>query len=148
MAADTLTEPVRERTRGRRLLGPVATLVGAAVATCYVAVFDPNLGGPYPVCPSRVLLGIDCPGCGGLRATHALTHGDIAAAADNNLLLVIALPIVIVAFVLWCIRAWRGGAPRPWQPRTRSVVLVATVGVVIAFTVARNVMPYLGSGIG
>lgn len=130
------------------MVAPLATALGVAAATACVAVFDPNVGGPYPVCPSRLLFGIDCPGCGGLRATHALTQGDVAAAADHNLLLVIALPIAVVAFVLWCIRSWRGTPARPLQPRTRTIITIAAVVVVGAFTVGRNLLPYLGSGIG
>ena len=42
----------------------------------------------YPPCPSKLLLGVDCPGCGGLRGTHDLLHGDVAGALDHNLLLI------------------------------------------------------------
>lgn len=143
----TRPEPA-QRTRGRRLVAPLATALGVVAATACVAVYDPNVGGPYPVCPSRLLFGIDCPGCGGLRATHALTQGDVAAAADNNLLYVIVLPIVLVAFVLWCVRSWRGTPARPLQPRTRTIITIAAVVVVAMFTLARNLLPYLGSGIG
>ena len=38
--------------------------------------------------------GIYCPGCGGQRAFHALLHGHIATAAQNNLLLFLILPLV------------------------------------------------------
>ena len=38
--------------------------------------------------------GLYCPGCGGQRAFHALLHGHIATAAQNNLLLFLILPLV------------------------------------------------------
>lgn len=134
--------------RARRLLAPGLTAVGVIAATCFVAVVNPNGGGPYPQCPSQALLGIDCPGCGGLRATHALAHGDLLGAADHNLLYMLLLPIALVAFAVWVVRAWRGSTAPMVSPRVRSVVLTASIAVVLAFTVARNAVPYLGSGIG
>jgi hypothetical protein len=142
----------------------VLTAVGVIAATLYVRAVDPNVPGHYPGCPTQLLLGIDCPGCGGLRAVHALANGDIAAAADHNILALVALPVVIVLWVMWVRRAWRDPAPaptehvaiadastadtlprRPWWQRAAMPTLFA---VLVAYTVARNVLPYLGSGIG
>src|SRR5690606_29933893 len=49
-------------------------LVGVlGLAACVLlAVRDPNAPGSYGFCPSRALFGIDCPGCGLMRGTHAL----------------------------------------------------------------------------
>ena len=81
--------------------------LGVIAATLYVRSVDPNVPGRYPICPTKLLFGIDCPGCGGLRATHALANGDIAAAADHNILVLVAIPVVIVLWVLWVRRSWR-----------------------------------------
>jgi hypothetical protein len=76
-------------------------LVGAALgaATLLVAVRDPHDGG-YLVCPVLLLTGLQCAGCGGLRAAHDLATGDLAGAWSMNPFLTIAMP---VAAVLWAV---------------------------------------------
>jgi hypothetical protein len=112
-----------------------ATLAGTAVATAYVGLVDPAGGGAYPVCPSRLLLGLDCPACGGLRGTHDLLHGHIVEALGHNLLLPGFLAVLGVALALWL---------RPLIGRPAGVLMVprwatvAAVSVVASFTVLRN----------
>ena len=50
-----------------------AALLGLGVAL--VAAVDPHTSGRYPTCPFHAVTGLWCPGCGGLRAVHDLTHG-------------------------------------------------------------------------
>ena len=47
----------------------------------------------YPQCLFNQVTGLDCPGCGSLRAMHALLHGNIAAALHFNAFLVLSLPL-------------------------------------------------------
>ena len=132
------------------MLAPVATGIGVLAATAYVRAVDPNEPGHYPLCPTLALLGIDCPGCGGLRATHALAHGDVAAALDHNALLVVAAPVLIALWGVWMYRAWTGVAPA-LTPRRETFARVAPIVVllvVMLFAVVRNFVPYLGSGVG
>ncbi len=141
---------VDSRSRRRRLVAPVVTLAGAVAGLTYVGIVDPNEPGHYPLCPLRVLFGIDCPGCGLMRGTHDLVTGNIAGALDNNLLLVVLVPIVIVIFVRWFINSWRGTRPAVTrdQFRRRTMFLIIGLVLVIAFGVVRNFLPYVGSGIG
>ena len=60
--------------RARRML-VAAGLLAAGSAFVFV--------GP-PVCPTALLLGIPCPGCGLTRATLALLRGDIAGALPSS----------------------------------------------------------------
>lgn len=141
------------RPRWRRLLGPIATVLGLVAATAYVRAVDPNVPGHYPGCPTQTFFGVDCAGCGGLRATHELANGNLPAALDHNVLVVIAAPIVIVLLVLWFRRAWRGVITDPAQYSDRRatverVVPLVLVAVLLGFSVIRNLVPYLGSGIG
>lgn len=141
------------RPRWRRMLGPVATITVLASATLFVRQVDPNVPGHYPGCPTQEFLGVDCPGCGGLRATHALANGDVPSAADHNLLIVALIPGVVILLGLWIWRAWRGVIvdPRgdsPRQARVRQYLPIILVGVVLVFGVVRNFTPYVGSGIG
>jgi len=146
-AAEATRDP---RSRRRRLVAPVATAAGVIAATAYIRAVDPNQPGHYPLCPTLALLGIDCPGCGGLRATHALAHGDISAALDHNALFVVLAPVLVVAWALWLRRAWTGVTPprTPLRDTVSRALPIAVLVIAMAFAVIRNFVPYLGSGAG
>jgi hypothetical protein len=152
LAPDAIVEAARtdDRPRGRRLLGPLLTAGGVLAATAYLAAVDPNTPGHYPVCPTKALFGIDCPGCGLLRGTHDLVHGNIAGALDHNILLVVLVPLAAWLWVRWFLRAWRGTSPDVTyrQFRRRNALLIWSMVGLLAFGVVRNLVPYLGSGIG
>jgi hypothetical protein len=113
----------------------------------YVALVDPARGGLYPRCPSRLLLGLDCPFCGGLRGTHDLLHGDLAGALDHNLLLPAYLMAASVIGVCYLLPLTGRPVPRVRLPRW---ALIGAAAVVVTFTVARNLpgFDYLASGAG
>lgn len=125
-----------------------ASLAMGAVAGCaLLALVDPAEGGRYPTCPTRALLGIDCPACGTLRGLHALTRGNVGDALDHNLLLVLAVPIGAIIWWRW-VRAAMGRptstmAPPRWAPG----VLIAVAAV---FAIVRNLpipsLAWLDSG--
>jgi hypothetical protein len=124
-----------------------AVLAATVAATGYVGLLDPDRHGAYPVCPSRVLLRIDCPGCGGLRGTHALLRGRVAEALDHNLLLPAVLGVMGVSLALWLLPLVGRPARRLTVPRWATVTALV---VVVAYTVARNLpvagLDVLGSG--
>ena len=151
MALDQVVVPQRidQRPLMRRLVGPVGTAVVAVGVCSYLAVVNPNEAGHYPVCPSRALLGIDCPGCGGMRGMYCLMHGDVAGALNHNLLLLAIVPIALVLWALWMVRAIRGVYPPVThsQYKFRNRLLIGGLVVMLAFGVIRNFVPYLGSGV-
>ena len=130
-------DPAAVTSRGGRLRGPLLAAAGLVAATAVVAAVDPHQPGHYPLCPFRAVTGLDCPLCGSLRATHDLAHGQLALAASENLLLVLAAPLLALGWVGWVRRSWRGGgrAPAP-TASTRTQLLV--VAVLVVFMVARN----------
>lgn len=69
-------------------------LAGAAVFLPLLYFFSPSEGGIFPPCPTHYLTGLYCPGCGTLRALHALVHLDFAEAFSQNALMVIFIPIL------------------------------------------------------
>jgi hypothetical protein len=120
----------------RRLTRPFAALAAVALPTAYVASVDPNTPGHYPLCPFRQATGWWCPGCGGLRCVHALSHGEFTGALHDNLLAVVLFAVLGVLWVRWVFAALTGGrAPRVAVGPAR---LVALVVVLLAFTVLRN----------
>ena len=102
------------RSGWRPYAGPLLVAGGVLAATAYVAFVDPNQPGHFPLCPFKEITGLDCPGCGGLRAVHALTHGDLGTALDQNLLVtVLVLPLAVAAWVAWVLRCRPGRAAAP-----------------------------------
>jgi hypothetical protein len=126
--------------RANRITAVVAA--GALASACvYTAMVDPNTSGAYPQCPLRLLTGVDCAMCGGMRATHAMLGGDVMRAASQNLLLVVLAP-----FALWATAQWFGaqwGVRVPPLP-TRRWMAPALLVVAVVFSVVRN----LGFGPG
>lgn len=96
----------RTALRGPLVVGAVA-LAGCAA----VALADPTTpGGVSPVCPTKALLGIDCPLCGTLRAVFALLHLDVVAALRANAVGVAGLVLLGLGWVSWTVGAMTGRA--------------------------------------
>ena len=138
MTGQATPEPsVRDRSRARRLAAPLlsAGVVGALTVALHYR--DPHVEGSWGACPTKLLTGLDCPGCGGLRAVNDLTNLDLAGAASSNLLFVLAIPLVLGVFIAWVRRSWRGegrllavARPQRWA--------VALLVAATAFAVVRN----------
>ena len=122
-----------------------AVVIGALAAAAAVAVlffFDPSTAGFYPVCMVHELTGLQCPGCGGLRAVHQLSHGRLAAAWHLNPLLVALLPVVFWLGLREAVRALTG---RQWPGLvTRPLFGWLLVGVLLLFGILRNVPFHAG----
>lgn len=70
---------------------------------------DPTTpGGPIPTCPTKALLGIDCPLCGSSRMLYALLHFDVSGALRYNALGVVAVIVLVTAYAAWTIQSVRG----------------------------------------
>ncbi len=120
----------------RRLLFPLGAGAAGLFSAGWVTAVDPNAAGHYPACPFLAITGWYCPGCGALRAVHALGHGDVMTALERNPFTVVALGYVVVAWVLWLERTARG-RPRRWL--APAWVLYSLLGMILAFAVLRNV---------
>jgi len=91
---------------------------GVAVASAAVLVAgDPHRAHALaPRCPVKLLTGLDCPACGGLRLTHDLVHGDVRAAVHDNAFLLLSGPLL--AAIAWRgVAAERPGGLEPVPPR-------------------------------
>src|SRR5262245_65928456 len=91
-----------------RWMPALAMLVVATVGTVILFSFDPARYNFYPRCFVRAVTGLNCPGCGSLRAIHQLLHGHVLVAARLNLLLVLSLPGV-AWWVARCGMLWFSG---------------------------------------
>ena len=117
-------------TRHGRLYGAIGTGAALAGALAYIGLGDPHRPGfGFPPCPFKALTGWNCPGCGGLRMTHDLLHGDFAAAVVDNAFLLVGLPMLAA----WLLVRWRRG--ESLMPKPAVVVLALTA---LTWTVVRN----------
>ncbi|KDF01872.1 membrane protein [Mycolicibacterium aromaticivorans JS19b1 = JCM 16368] len=119
-----------DQPRTTRLYAGLATGALGIGAFTYVGIVDPHRPGSlFPPCPFRLLTGWNCPACGGLRMTHDLLHGDVAAAVVDNGFLLVGLPLL----ALWAVWRIRRGE-RAFPLWVISVIAVAAIG----WTVIRN----------
>ena len=98
--------------------------------------FDPATTAFFPSCPFRLLTGWSCPGCGTLRAAHALLHGHFGVALHHN-------PFVLAVGLVFASattidrvpgRRARSAVSRLTSP---SALLVLAIAATV-FAVARN----------
>ena len=138
MTAVQARTPARlgQPSRGRRLVGPGVSALGATAFVLAVHVVDPNEPGSYPTCPWLLITGTWCPGCGTLRATRALSEGDVGTALARNPVTVIAFVAIAVGFANWTFRMWTG---RPKKRLAPAWVLYGIFAAIVAFWVLRNV---------
>ena len=133
----TGTSTTRGERRGLRVPASVLVPVGLVVAGCaYLAVNDPNNPSALmPRCPTKLVTGLDCPFCGGLRMVHDLLHGQWAAAAHANLVLMLALPLLgLLLLRPW----WPSSAERTFDRIPGRAFAIGLVVLGVAWMVVRN----------
>jgi len=129
--------PENLSTTSKRTGIAIGVVSGGLLAVAVLYFFDPTRSAIYPVCLFHKFTGLNCPGCGSLRALHHLTHGEFAAAFFCNPLLIIALMVMALALILR--RAGRHGSPARASVLTRPATVWAICAIVILFGVLRNV---------
>ena len=97
--------------------------------------FDPSQHGFYPRCFFHEATGLQCPGCGALRAGHQLLHGHVLVALRLNALLVASLPVLTVVVAVRFLRRRRGELSGIVLP---TVWVWIGLAVALGFTVLRN----------
>ena len=114
-------------------------MAGLLAFTAYVYTHDPFQGG-VTFCTFRLLTGLDCPGCGMTRAAYLLLHGHPGLALRQNPFIFLIPPLAYMGLSelspALCGRRLPQIPVRPWM-------LVALGALVLAFTVARNLLKFL-----
>ena len=119
-----------------RVRGAACVLAVLVVAAGLYAL-DPGRLPVWVRCPFHMFTGLHCPGCGTLRALHALLHGRVVQALGLNALTVGLLPFLAYPFLSNVLLAVRGrGLRRVHLPTVWGRLLVAAI---IAFWIIRNI---------
>ena len=127
------THPAGSRVRG--VLPPMGVLGLVTLVVAYVGSIDPHTPGHYPVCPVLWITGLQCPGCGSLRALHDLVHGDVLGAIGMNAVAVAVVPLLGYWWLRWARRSWLGTPPPALAAPLLGWLLL---GAIAAFWVVRN----------
>jgi hypothetical protein len=149
MSMDTV---VIERARnqvarvGSQRLQAVAVLGILGGMAGMVALRNPHVPGSLGICPSLLIFGVYCPGCGSLRAMFDLMHGDVLGSVGHNVLMIPAL----IFLVGWSILRLRSGnaeragpvaafpRPHPLLVKTQVYLVMALPFVIVVYAVVRN----------
>ncbi len=124
-----------DRVASRRLLVALAS-AGALAFLALLFFFDPARYWFYPRCVFHAVTGLYCPGCGSLRALHALVHGHVLGAVRLNPLLFVAGPVAACLLL------------KPHPPSRLSSLLAHPIAVwgipvfLVLYWIARNVPLY------
>ena len=118
------------------LVPPVATAAAGTLALGATVLAERVGLTLLPPCPLHALTGLWCPLCGGTRAVQALAGGDVPTALGLNALVVVALPLLLLAWVRWTVRRASGQPADLLTLSGRGLAVVAAVLVV--FMVVRN----------
>lgn len=118
------------------MAGPVGVAAAGLAVAALLYVRDPHRPGVYGFCPFHALTGLWCPGCGGLRAVHDLTHGEVLASLSSNVFVAPLVLVLVLAWVRWVRRRRRGEDGRMIVLSARASVTVLIALAV--FTVVRN----------
>lgn len=123
----------------RKFYNYVWLFIGVFIGYILLAKFLTQGHSEYTVCPSRLLFGLPCPGCGLTRSVFALSHGLLLDAIWFNPNVLLAVPCAIVALMLLtvdiCFKKstlysfwnWIGSHLHGWQLAVFIVIEIAII---------------------
>ena len=112
--------------------------VAIVVALLLLFFFNPETTAVYPRCPSRLLTGYQCAGCGSLRATHALLHGRLLQAWHYNPILFLGMPLVFFLLAIERLHHRHTWAERIYLRCNSPLFIGILILITIAWTIIRN----------
>ncbi|MDE6267438.1 MAG: DUF2752 domain-containing protein [Muribaculaceae bacterium] len=118
----------------KKKMGIIAAVAVILITLYYI--FDPSEAGFFPPCPSKLLTGYDCPGCGTQRAIHAFLHGDLGGVIHYNAMLVVGVPLVVAIFASNMLRQ---KYPRFHKFMNSNYVIAFAAVITVAWTIYRNI---------
>lgn len=136
MTDTAIANPPRLKRPAGGLIVRTLLAVGGLAAFVVLYVVNPAKHQIYPECWLYATTGLQCPGCGGLRATHQFLHGNFAASWALN-----PLAMLIVPLSLWYgVDSWLKLGGRRGLPHStpRPIFIWLVIIAIVAFGVVRN----------
>ncbi|MGB0774606.1 MAG: DUF2752 domain-containing protein [Akkermansiaceae bacterium] len=90
-------------------------------------------------CVVQKHLGVHCPGCGGTRCAYDIARGNWLQALDHNLLLGLGFFSLMLLFFYLIVRITILGKTSPRFPNITARWMWAALGLIVAFTILRNI---------
>ena len=106
-------------------------------------LFDPSQNPYFLKCPLKEVTGYDCAGCGVQRAFYELLHFRFSKAFQYNPLFVLAIPFVLLLFVLKFSKAYTKTSWFYRLLKSKLFFLVVLI-IVLLFSLFRNTDYYKG----
>lgn len=119
----------------------VATMAALSIFFIYILYeYNPSTSGFYPPCPTKYLLGVECPGCGSLRASHALLHGRIAEAWHLNPMLLLAIPFILLLLLTGIFRSHNRVMDLIYNKLNNRISLIVIAVILLGWGILRNIL--------
>ena len=131
-------KPASSKTRRLILWG---SSLPALLAASFL-YFPYSTTGPV-LCPSALLLGIPCPGCGMTRALGHAGHGKFREAFEFNAIWPLILGYLVLLWIYQILQTWRGEPPK-WPT---SKIGGAALIVLLSFWAVRLVWFFAHDGL-
>ena len=114
----------------------IGLLTGLLALAGFLYVFDPSDSKIFPPCPFYTITRFYCPGCGSQRALHDILHLDLSGAAENNILVIPAILVIIYNLIYQLLKPKHQNilyySSAPW------IILV----IIVIFWILRNLPFY------
>ncbi|MDR0961253.1 MAG: DUF2752 domain-containing protein [Mediterranea sp.] len=131
---------MHRRTKYLKFIVGIAIVLSIALLVWLYKTYNPVGHALFPKCPFKLLTGFECPGCGSQRTIHYLLNGQIGNAIAANALLVLSIPYLLIAILLYYI-------PKrtPWLLRLRNLLygeraIWVVLVVILLFWIGRNLV--------
>ena len=115
------------------------SLVVLVLAVAAYALRETGGGGWMPGCFFRKVTGLECPGCGMTRASHAFLNGRIGEAFHLNPVGMIVFPLAMVALGIELL-GWVRGKPLPFRIKSGRWGATILAVVMIGWWILRNLI--------
>ena len=144
--AEEIITPESIQAHYHRRTRPIMAMLGLAALLALTVVWfvDPRESS-VSVCGLKQLTGLDCPGCGGTRATHLILHGQFREAARYNIFWTLTWPLWLYVTASIVVDLTTGRL-LPGKLHTRAWFWVWMMTALLLFGIVRNLPWYPSMG--
>ena len=107
----------------------------------YFYTYNPADSGHFISCPSKSILGLNCPGCGSQRLIHSLFHLDFVQAFHYNPLIFILLPFLIYLLII-SLSNWIFSTKHQMGILRKNWFIFMMLGIFLIYGILRNLPFY------